>query len=482
MPPQPEELVAKADLRGACALVTAPYDELRASRLYTHLLREGHAAPGDGSPAVFSEGYAVFPSLRKMAKSEWPFVRLEQQAEGEQPHTLASYLEDAQAAGLLTHEYDIGVHATLAAGLEAIFGEGAVAMLTAKERGKFVLSPFVMLRLMVLAAHLALGLPIVLEGETGVGKTRLMKVFHQLVVFATEVADGQRPVRFEQLDIHPGLDDATLAAELRRRLADGVLEAHADESATPTWDMPPSLIMFVDEVNCGPQSVIEILRGLVLDRQVADIDGKRFRLDRSAWAVCACNPADKSSRAQYSVELLPASMDKVRWALDALSEIDVSYIVAERLRSWWPAAHRDAEFQSGLLKRVVGAILAGHRAADYFALQRRGTAPAVSLRDLDRLFQLADALSRFSPELLDRVEWNADTHLASAQQHVHALVIATAMVYLLRIPQERRCEAARREHSPLLAAGLKGMAQCAQFFCQEMKLEELRAALRLVRR
>jgi MoxR-like ATPase len=477
MPPQPDEIVARADMRGACALVTAPYDELRAARLYTHLLREGHAAPGDGSTAVFSEGYAVFPSLRKMAKREWPFVRLKQQAEGAPPHTLASYLDDAQAAGVLTHEYDVGVHATLAAGLEAIFGEGAVAMLTAKERGKFVLSPFVMLRLMVLAAHLALGLPIVLEGETGVGKTRLMKVFHQLVVFATGVADGQKPMRFEQLDIHPGLDDATLAAELRRRLADDVLEAHADESATPTWDMPPSLILFVDEVNCGPQSVIEILRGLVLDRQVAGIDGRRFRLHRSAWAVCACNPAGKSSRAQYSVEPLPASMEKVRWALDALSEIDVSYIVAERLRSWWPTAHRDNEFQSGLLKRVVGTILAGHRAADYFALQRRGTAPAVSLRDLDRLFQLADALSKFSPELLDRVEWSADTHLAAAQQHVHALVIATAMVYLLRIPQERRCEAARREHSPLLAAGLKGMAQCAQFFCQEMKLEERRAAL-----
>ena len=483
---RPDHDEAKADFAGSCAVMTASYDDLRASKLYADMRQR----PADGSNAgaacgLFAAGFVVLPSLRRMALRQWPFVRVRASLE-RAPDDVQKFLRTTRAAGELARGYEAAAHEALAAGLEDVFGAGALAALVASDAGRFVLSPYVMLRLLILGAHFAMGMPIVLEGETGVGKTRLMKAFHLLVSHAQQGsgarhAPGPEP-RMQQIDLHPGVDDAALVRELERRL-DGftLLDKAADASATPTWDRPPSLILFVDEVNCGPPSVVEILRGLVVDRQVAFSDGRRRRLARGAWVACACNPAGDTSRARYFVEQLPASMESVRWTLDALDERDISYIVAERLLAWWPAERLAADQQSGLVKAASDAILAGHRAADSFGeegLDDQDAAPAVSLRDLNRLFEIADALSNFCPQLLDALQSDLeDGQLGKAGRHARALAVGTAIVYLLRVPHEARLQVAEREHNHLLIVGLKGMAECAASLCQEMQLDQRRVAL-----
>lgn len=490
----PPDAAAAADLEAASHLLSLPLNEL------TSTLLLGWLTGADCTPPSLKDvQFLSLPSLARAADRQWPFVRLvRSSALAETPtEEQLAFLRCAEQAGrAVGGSFSLAAVQALVAAVEGMFGTGVVDAATAAEPD-FVLSPHVLLRLLVLGVHFALGLPLVLEGETGVGKTKLLQVFFHCFVLHDRTSDAGQ---LKQINVHPGLEEDIVARLLAESLEGCTTAKPSGPEATPTWLTPPNVLLFVDEINCAPVSVMETLRSLVMDRHFTTESGVRQRLTARVWVAAACNPAGLSRRALYYVQPMPPSLERVRWPLDSLAMDDVAYIAAVRLFRWLAlclVAPDSTPSQSVLVmctgdeeQEVVvllSMILAAHRAADAFGSRQRRAgeagAPAVSLRDLDRTLELATAMLDsmlqlpFTPFWPERAEMlGAGTDQARATRE-RAIGLGVAMAFMLRMPRSRRQSEAGRSGSPRLEAALQWMDLAAASLVQLLKLEERQAAL-----
>jgi MoxR-like ATPase len=490
----PRDAAAAADLEAASHLLSLPLNELTSTLLLAWLAGADHAPP-----SLKGVQFLSLPSLARAADRQWPFVRLVRSsaATAAPAEEQLAFLRCAEQAGrAVGGSFSLAAVQALVAAVEGMFGAGVVDSATAAEPD-FVLSPHVLLRLLVLGMHFALGLPLVLEGETGVGKTKLLQVFFHCFVLHGRTSDAGQ---LKQINVHPGLEEDIVARLLAESLEGCTTAKPSGPEATPTWISPPNVLLFVDEINCAPVSVMETLRSLVMDRHFTTESGVRQRLTARVWVAAACNPAGVSRRALYYVQPMPPSLERVRWPLDSLAMDDVGYIAAVRLFRWLALCLLAPNYISSQFVPVMcagdeeeevgallGMVLAAHRAADAFGSRQRRAgelgAPAVSLRDLDRALELATTMLDSMLQLPSTPFWPERAEMLGARpaqapaMRERAIGLGVAMAFMLRMPRSRRQPEASRSGSPRLVDALQWMDLAAASLVQLLKLQERQAAL-----
>lgn len=192
--------------------------------------------------------------------------------------------------------------------VERCFGIEALKR-TFSEHPTFVFSPLVMIRLLVIALHAALRLPLILEGETGAGKTFLLQIFKSLL--------GSR-TKLNVLELEPGHNEISVLSWLKENCIQERIE---------NVETIPGKIVFVDEINCCDVGCL--LQTAMLDRLV-----ERQNVQNSIWLVAACNPSiNRDSRiGLYKVLPLSSSLCGYVWTLDPHHDYEVRFLCIHTLQ------------------------------------------------------------------------------------------------------------------------------------------------------
>ena len=411
---------------------------------------------------LISAKVLYFPSLVKVVNGEWPPL-LEAR-----PSQVGS---DVQA-----HLRDL---------LEEVFGEGSLTSVS-NQFQQFVFSPLVLIRLLILAANFCLGLPLILQSETGVGKTRTIQIFSALVQHCYK--NRNIPFSFHVLDMHPSMDRLDIEHWIESSI-NTFVEAGSEGMMSHGWRKPPSTLLFMDEINCGTGGILDVMRGALLDRRLTAL-GHVKRIPSTTWFIAACNPCQEplssgpssqaasdpssssststsslalssnsaaplSSMPVYSVLPLPVSLQRIVWDIQSFDSEDFEYIVRQKLHSWngdifaFGGSARN-EFLNPTAERVVPLVIAAHqlsRLAGVEGVGKEGTrlsrnaihrTTRASFRELERLLDIADLLNMKACATLVRTSQQEMKSKKENPPWWFSITAGVAVAYLSRIDRKAK--------------------------------------------
>ncbi|XP_052061725.1 E3 ubiquitin-protein ligase RNF213-like [Mytilus californianus] len=239
------------------------------------------------------------------------------------------------------------------------------------------------------------GIPVIIMGETGCGKTRLVKFMCSL-----QQPPGVDVENMILMKVHGG----TKSSDIIRKVRD------AEDIASRNTDMYPNMftVLFFDEANTT--EAIGVIKEMMCDKS---LDGKPMKLNQSLKIVAACNPYRKHSdeliqrleqaglgyhvasdkttdtigrvpmrRLVYRVQPLPQSMLPLVWDFGQLTaDVEKMYIRQMVLRYI-----KNGELPS--LRNLDGVLSDILTASQDYMRNQKDECSFVSLRDVERTLQV----------------------------------------------------------------------------------------------
>jgi hypothetical protein len=229
----------------------------------------------------------------------------------------------------------------------------------------YVLTADNLLKMGLILMRVDAGLPVVVIGETGCGKTSLIKYLART-----------RSARFEVQDLHAGISESDIVSFIER------CEQHAIHDGRPTW-------VFLDEINACDH--LGLINDLMCHRL---LNGRQIH--RNLVLLAACNPyrarrktamsagldakmntkisKDKLSMLVYRVHPLPETLMEYIWDFGSLTESDELRYIASMVS--------DIQLPIALLQELAAV-------SQCFMREKTDEVCSVSLRDIRRFVKLA---------------------------------------------------------------------------------------------
>lgn len=250
----------------------------------------------------------------------------------------------------------------------------------ADQFGHIVLTKDNVIKMTIIFLRMMARIPVIIMGETGVGKTILIQYLSQLI-------DGQ----IETLNVHAGLSQQNIRDWVTNTLLchgfDLEMKEYPDHVGWTEWEGATKLILFFDEINTNP-NVSGILKEILVDRKMLGQP-----LPPSVVPIGAANPYKlrknkndhltqglkiqglKSSKLVYLVHPLPESMLTFVWDFGVLRKDDELRYITKIVQ------HTTQDMT--LLRAQVTQMAACLQTCQNFARDHQALW-AVSLRDLRR--------------------------------------------------------------------------------------------------
>ena len=275
-------------------------------------------------------------------------------------------------------------------------------------------------------------IPVILMGETGCGKTRLINFMCQLQAKSRDIQN------FVIFKIHGEIYKEDIYAHYQKVLA------LANENVGKNIDT----ILFFDEVNTSYS--IGLIKEIVCDRR---IDGERIPNDLRLQFVAACNPYRKHTEAMLN-KLTSAGLgmfntsDKVREHFGNIPLRELVYRVLplpdSLLPLVWDFGTLDPESERSYIRKIVDINLSPDRktsspplneaittvlySAQMFMRDKDDECSFVSLRDVERTLKVMQWFQQVLPKLLIVTKLSLKTR---------SLILAIAVCYRAKLRDRR---------------------------------------------
>uniref|UniRef100_A0A667YC04 RING-type E3 ubiquitin transferase n=1 Tax=Myripristis murdjan TaxID=586833 RepID=A0A667YC04_9TELE len=328
----------------------------------------------------------------------------------------------------------------------------------------------------MLAIHMRFrcGIPVVIMGETGCGKTRLVR-------FLCDLQKEERRVENMILvKVHGGTTAEMIYRKVRE--AEIVAENNCRRHKLDT-------VLFFDEANTT--EAIFAIKEILCDRTVK---GEPLRADSSLKIIAACNPYRKHSpemverleraglgyrvkaektddrlgnvplrQLVYRVHPLPPSMASLVWDFGQLSDsTELSYIkqiVQKKV---------DNSNLSRNCKDIISNVLA---ASQKYMRSRKNECSFVSLRDVERSMKVLVWFYQHSSVLFP----NCD-HLSEAEKTLKCLALAVGVCYYPSLVSKEEYLSAICRYFPEILCSTEALqreiSSCQDFFLENIKIGE----------
>eukprot|EP01083_Nonionella_stella_P289833 986305_1 len=272
-------------------------------------------------------------------------------------------------------------------------------LLTTKPYSDYALTYDNMLKMIAISFRVKANIPVILMGETGCGKTSLVR-------YLAKAAN----MEIIQVDIHGGFT----AKHIRQRMHEWIQAAHkAEQTQSDLW-------IFLDEINTSP--AIGYLKEILCDDSFEGTP-----LPENMKVIAACNPyrkrnighlsrrsvlADPLSQFMYRVYPLPSTMKEYIWMFGSLSKQDEQSYTLQMAQTFTEKILSDTKKQQKLAKCIV--------ISQAFIRESLQDSAFVSLRDIARCLKIFVFL-------YDR-----------SQEFNESMIEALALVYYFRLVDKKR--------------------------------------------
>uniref|UniRef100_A0A3P8SYM7 RING-type E3 ubiquitin transferase n=1 Tax=Amphiprion percula TaxID=161767 RepID=A0A3P8SYM7_AMPPE len=328
----------------------------------------------------------------------------------------------------------------------------------------------------MLAIHMRFrcGIPVVIMGETGCGKTRLVRFL------CTLQREGRPVENMVLVKVHGG----TTAEMIYRKVREAEALAHKNRKMHNL-----DTILFFDEANTT--EAIFAIKEILCDQTVR---GEPLKVHSGLKIIAACNPYRKHSpemverleraglgyrvkadetedrlgkvplrQLVYRVHPLPPSMASLVWDFGQLSDsTELSYI--KQIVQKKVADHR----LPVACKNIISNVLA---ASQKYMRSRKNECSFVSLRDVERSMKVLVWFYQHSEVL-----FNNYTHLSEDDKTLKCLILAVGVCYYPSLveKEEYLAEICRHFPNPLRspAALQQEISSCQDFFLQNIQTRE----------
>ncbi|XP_056152727.1 E3 ubiquitin-protein ligase rnf213-beta [Lampris incognitus] len=328
----------------------------------------------------------------------------------------------------------------------------------------------------MLAIHMRFrcGIPVIIMGETGCGKTRLVRFLCDLQ------REGRQVENMKLVKVHGGTSAEMIYRKVREaeKLAEKNKKTHKLDT-----------ILFFDEANTT--EAIFAIKEILCDRTV---QGHPLKVDSGLKIIAACNPYRKHSpemverleraglgyrvkaeetqdrlgrvplrQLVYRVHPLPASMASLVWDFGQLSDSTelcyISQIVQKTVEN------------DGLpvgCKNIISNVLA---ASQRYMRSRKNECSFVSLRDVERSMKVLLWFYQHSSDLFPNC-----TDLSKAQRTLKCLALAVGVCYYPSLVSKKEYLFAISKHFPEPFCSAEALHQeitrCQDFLLQNIQTRE----------
>eukprot|EP01012_Entosiphon_sulcatum_P010932 TRINITY_DN16537_c0_g1_i2.p1 TRINITY_DN16537_c0_g1~~TRINITY_DN16537_c0_g1_i2.p1 ORF type:complete len:2556 (+),score=313.91 TRINITY_DN16537_c0_g1_i2:398-7669(+) len=261
----------------------------------------------------------------------------------------------------------------------------------------FILHDEALLRILLVLQYQKLRIPLVLQSETGHGKTFLLKVLSELQSWALArirpaCERPSQPLMLKML-VHPSLTEKDFI-----RRVEPVIQASKKHQFN-------IFTIFLDELNTA--SCMSFLACLIIDRTL-----RGQRLPDNLAFVVAVNPhssqAGGAIGTRYCVQPLPDALHAIAHVIPSLPLSELRNYITAALLMRWPEKNTDA-----FVVPLADLVLTAHTAAERHTV--------VSQRDVQRTL-----------EMIHQLQYHVCLSVASTLAFGNAVIIAVAMCYVLR--------------------------------------------------
>jgi hypothetical protein len=302
----------------------------------------------------------------------------------------------------------------------------------AGENPEFWCTPDTILRFCMLCSFCQSSIPVVLEGETGCGKTFFVREFARLM-----------NMHLQSFDCHPSYDAGADEDEIERWMTESVQKCKSDaERKGQAGGNQVTAVIFFDEVNCS--GVSQLIKSIISDRSYFDRNKKKMcHVPSYIYIIGACNPSKSVAHASYSVLPLPVSLRHLVWKIGSATDKTLNEYIwqafDQHLSTLAPAG---SNFESvhvcRLIEKVHGFVLARAiaigRDAEATGDTETGGCSLPSLRDIIRIMKTTAFLHA---KMFGCGKCPIDQGcLNKAKSNLWAsLLLALATIYMFRLPR-----------------------------------------------
>ncbi|KAL4512102.1 hypothetical protein ABPG72_005104 [Tetrahymena utriculariae] len=318
----------------------------------------------------------------------------------------------------------------------------------------FVFSPDNAFKMVLIAFRIQAGLPVIIMGETGIGKTYCIKLLSQLMKY-----------EFRVIEIDSGLHVD--------KIVNAILEYQNDEK----WDNQ-KVIIFLDEVNTT-YCVNGIIKEIIIDRHINGV-----KIKDNIVFVAACNPYQykkynvqqdnqqqnnqqqqkKSYQLEYKVKPLRESFSYCIINFKSLSE-EQEQLYIENLINMYKLKNEKCDINQQDIQQLKILIFQSQLFVRIESCER-----SVSLRDVNRfLVLLLYFYQTYFRIKLENDKSNYDQKAIMNEVKQKSIILALYMVYYLRLQIQVKRELYLKFYEFLVAENKWPVTKFKQTVDEELK-------------